>query len=246
MFWRFKICSLYVGQRSSQPSGMIMRIVGNKTDKILLNAVIIDITEHKEREDNLAFQQESLNMIDRALSAGTIINGLGIDKPLYYVSQNICNLLGYSVEEFSRMIFVSDCHTKELLYANKEAIDNSELKSAEYLSGTCHEFFQGMDKVCPWCFVNSTREGEIADLDLYQENHNKWLHGKAQLVKWGGRDAALHYFTDVTELKNASMEIQRGRQIYETALEAAQLFEFEYDIRRQRITFMTAGQIFSC
>ena len=166
------------------------------------------------------------------------MDGHKIILALFLAVSNESELYISLLDRSKTMIFVSDCHTKELLYANKEAIDNSELKSAEYLSGTCHEFFQGMDKVCPWCFVNSTREGETTDLDLYQENHNKWLHGKAQLVKWGGRDAALHYFTDVTELKNASMEIQRGRQIYETALEAAQLFEFEYDVRRQRITFM--------
>ena len=191
---------------------MIMRIVGNKTDKILLNAVIIDITEHKEREDNLAFQQESLNMIDRALSAGTIINGLGIDKPLYYVSQNICNLLGYSVEEFSRMYkesYAAVIHPADF----QRVCELNEKYAVELPARFGMEFrFVKKDDSVIWVMEKATR------LDDYR-----------------GKCAYISVFVDITELKKAQEQLRIREEEYRIAVSHSNGIVCRYDIASKSI-----------
>ncbi|MDO4582043.1 MAG: PAS domain-containing protein, partial [Bacillota bacterium] len=78
-------------------------IVERIGDRFRLVAVLMDVSERKRAEAAAKFHDYCLNQVDSALSAGTIINGLGLHAPLYHVSENIEKLLGYTVEEFKSM-----------------------------------------------------------------------------------------------------------------------------------------------
>lgn len=63
-----------------------------------------DITDaRKYAEAEATFRNYCLSAVDSALSGGTIINGMGLDAPLLYVSDNFKEFLGYTTDEFRAM-----------------------------------------------------------------------------------------------------------------------------------------------
>jgi diguanylate cyclase (GGDEF)-like protein/PAS domain S-box-containing protein len=171
-----------------------------------------DITARKEAEAQARFHDYCIHQIDKALSAGTIINGLGRNAPLYYVSGNIETLLGYSVEEFKTLY-----HERfaQMIYAEDDQRVRRQNRRYAREQPPYFEMefrFVRKDSTVFWVLEKATR------LDDFQ-----------------GRRAYLSIFVDISSQKAAQEEHTIQEEAYRIAVEHSNSLVYRYDIRKKSI-----------
>ena len=98
-------------------------------------------------------------------------------------------------------IYICDRHTKELLYANKAALELGKNHVPVAYGQPCHQLFFNSDTPCPDCILKDTMNGPTSR-ESYINRLQKWLHIDAVPIVLGGHDAVILYVRDITLQKN--------------------------------------------
>ncbi|MDO4566595.1 MAG: PAS domain S-box protein, partial [Oscillospiraceae bacterium] len=187
-------------------------IVERTGDRFKLVAVLVDISERKRAEAEARFHNYCLNQVDSALSAGTVINGLGLHAPLYHVSENIERLLGYSIEEFKSMyaeqyesIIHPDDYIRVLELNNKYAEEQPEYFEMEFR-------FVRKDGSVFWTLEKATK-----------------------LNDFQGEIAYLSVFVDISQQKDILEQINMQEEAYRIAVAHSNSLVYRFDIASKTI-----------
>ncbi|MDO4546690.1 MAG: PAS domain S-box protein [Clostridia bacterium] len=187
-------------------------IIERTGDTFKLIAVLMDVSERKEAEAAVKFRDYCLNLVDTALSAGTIINGLGLNAPLYHVSENIEKLLGYSVEEFKAMyaeqyerIIYPEDYPRVLELNEKYAREQPAYFEMEFR-------FIRKDGSVFWTLERATK-----------------------LEDFQGGTAYLSVFVDITQQKAIQEQINIQEESYRIAIAHANSIVYRFDIASKAI-----------
>lgn len=166
-----------------------------------------DITDQKTAQEEIALRDEAMYIVDKSLSAGTIINGLSLGRPLLYVSDNFVSFLGYTKEEFQQM--------HRSLYA-----DVIHPEDYERVVGLNDRYARERPACYEMEFRFMRKDGSVF-----------WTLEKATFIEdFRGAPAYLSVFIDITSQKHAELELYERNIMFELLLEHSNLSMWTYDI----------------
>ena len=81
--------------------------------------------------------------------------------PLYLASfenaSNETDVYQLLLNHSNSMVYISDAHTYEMLYANKPARDYHGEADNSYVGRKCYEYIRGESAPCSWCFLQKIK-----------------------------------------------------------------------------------------
>lgn len=167
----------------------------------------VDMTPQKTAEEEIVLRDDALRIADKSLCAGTIINRLGMHKPLLYISDNFENFLGYTKAEFLQMYedqYVRVIHPED--YARVIELNNKH--AAERTPAYEMQFR----------FVR--KDGSVF-----------WALEKGTFIeKFRGEPAFLSVFIDISEQKRSEQALFERNAMFDILLENSNLSLWTYDI----------------
>jgi len=119
--------------------------------------------------------------------------------------------------------YVCDCHSHEILYANKAARTSRMDENEAFLGKTCYAYIRGETGPCENCFLKEIQPGEVVSRQVYNSLYNTWEEIYGKYINWCGRDAFVQYFVDVTEQKERQMELSNLVNAHELQLKSVQI-----------------------
>lgn len=180
--------------------------------------LMTDITIHKEAEAQLALRDEALRYADNSLSAGTVINGLGLNTPLIYVSDNMEKLIGYTKAEFHQMYrgqYRDLIHPDDFERVLRDNTQYSEERPKHF--------------EMQFRFVR--KDGSIV-----------WVWEKSDLLEsFRGRPAYLTMFIDITPQKQVEQALNERSAMAQVLLDHSGLSLWEYEPDKNRIRQLMQG-----
>lgn len=140
------------------------------------------------------------------------------------------------LDHADRMIYIVDCRSHEVLYANCAARE-STVHTHQLDAGTlCYDLLLGKDEPCEDCFMEKVRRGEMLDLVRHNTRSGKWERLSGQFISWCGHDAFVQYIEDITKSRMLQQELEQSRRRYQIAVEGAGLGVWEYHMKEHTIT----------
>ncbi len=116
-------------------------------------------------------------------------------------------------------VYVCDVNTYEIVFANK-ALKSGYTYEIEGLK--CWQALSDFDGPCPYCKLKDVlklQTGVPYQWENYNPDINKWLQISQSVLKWiDGRDVHLITFTDVSDIKNYGIELQKYKSDLEKLL----------------------------
>lgn len=141
------------------------------------------------------------------------------------------------LDHTERMIYVVDCETYEILYANRSGRAYNPLSSNLTPAGAlCHQYIRGNNSPCDDCFMRRSRETSDLDLIRYNAENDHWERLTGQFINWCGHNAFVQYIDDVTDGENMRRELKKANDKFEIAAAAAEIGVWEYSIKDHTIT----------
>lgn len=140
----------------------------------------------------------------------------GVVHNLSHESQLYINLLN----ETDHIMFVGDCDTLELLYANDAATRYRGRENGSFLGSHCYEYLKDRQSPCEWCHI-SKLSAECLDCQVeIDPDTGRTFRVRSKLINWCGREAFVKYAEDITELLEAQAKAQRQweyqKNLYDT------------------------------
>jgi signal transduction histidine kinase/PAS domain-containing protein/ActR/RegA family two-component response regulator len=140
------------------------------------------------------------------------------------------------LDHANRMVYIVDCHSHEVLYANRAARE-STVHTQQLIAGIpCYSLLRGEKAPCEDCFMEKMKRGETLDLVRHNARSGKWERLSGQFISWCGHDAFVQYIEDITESRTLQQELEQSRRRYQIAVEGAGLGVWEYHIKEHTIT----------
>ena len=184
------------GRSMAQPDGSVLVYIS-----------YVDITAQKNAEAEIALRDDALRIADKSLSAGTIINSLGLNAPMLYVSDNFQNFLGYTKSELLEMFkhqYADIIYPED--YERVIALNN---RYASERPATYEMQFR---------FVR--KDGSVF-----------WTLEKGTFIEdFRGSPAYLSVFIDITVQKRAEQTLFERNAMFDILLENSNLSMWTYDI----------------
>lgn len=140
------------------------------------------------------------------------------------------------LDNTDRMIYVCDCETYDILYANKLVRTSKGGPAGFDASAPCYKAIRGKDAPCADCRMHEANAA--ADIPYFQkleEDDGVALQIVEKPLRWHGRKAYVHYIDNISPLRQAERDAVKHRHMYEAAVEDAKLVVWEYDIANHRI-----------
>lgn len=135
------------------------------------------------------------------------------------------------VDNSATMAYVCDCHSYEILYANKAARVYAGHSGESIIPGMkCYAMIQGKDIPCENCFMAKVMRGEILSRDRFNTARGTWEHLSGKYINWCGRDAFIQYITDITETVRGQNELKEMVNLHSLQLKATQILNEQGDI----------------
>ncbi len=121
------------------------------------------------------------------------------------------------LEDTDHPIFVCDDGSKELLYANRAAREDSPQPEASYVGKKCYAYLYGRTSICPDCRARSLEIGGQLELVRHDADTGRYERITQKGILWYGHKACVHYIDDITEIKRQE---ERYKRSIEDLLEA--------------------------
>ena len=139
------------------------------------------------------------------------------------------------INHMSGMIYVCDCDTYEILYANEAAAKYRQQENRRLFGMPCYTYIKDRKEPCEDCFMKRMREGDNLSMTRFNPMKHTWelLHG--EYINWCGHHAFVQYIEDVTASETLHQELTKTEKRLESAVEAAGLNVWEYDLRTHQI-----------
>ena len=114
------------------------------------------------------------------------------------------NILNHS----SSSVFVCDCHTHELLYANETAVSRRKSRDIPFIGSTCYAYMQGRTTPCEECALKRGDCTQLKDEKRCDPRTGTWESVNGEFVNWCGHDAFIHYISDITASETHQLELK--------------------------------------
>ena len=145
------------------------------------------------------------------------------------------------INHTSDMIYVCDCKTYEILYANEAARKYRQQGGGSLLGLPCYAYIHEKSAPCEDCFMKRMKSGENISLTRFNAIKNTWEHLHGEFIDWCGHQAFVQYIEDVTESETLHQALYKTENRLETAVDAAGLSVWEYDIKAHKIVSANSG-----
>jgi signal transduction histidine kinase/ActR/RegA family two-component response regulator len=140
------------------------------------------------------------------------------------------------LDRSTSLIYISDRHTHEMLYANKPARQLNGGGDEDYSGRKCYEYIRGEKCPCSWCFLDRVKPGELYQEKRYFPKSDTYNQISGEYITWHGRDAFVQYVDDITRTQKLQNNLQESRRMYRLAVEGAELGVWKYDIAANTVT----------
>lgn len=140
------------------------------------------------------------------------------------------------LDRSSRLVYISDRHTHEMLYANKAACELNGGTPDDYRGRKCYEYIRGESEPCSWCFLDRIKPGELYQEERYFPKTDTYNRISGEHMNWQGRDVFVQYVDDITQTQKLQNNLQESRRMYRLAVEGAELGVWRYDVASRTIT----------
>jgi nitrogen-specific signal transduction histidine kinase len=117
--------------------------------------------------------------------------------------------------------------TQELLYANRAAMNNSQLRGS-YSGHTCYNYMFGKKHVCEDCQLKRLQMDGKQELVRHDKDGDRYLNIEKKGISWYGHFACAHFINDVTEKKRNERMLAVER---EASAKAAFVSNVSHDMR---------------
>ncbi|MEA5050520.1 MAG: ATP-binding protein [Oscillospiraceae bacterium] len=134
------------------------------------------------------------------------------------------------IDNTGRRIYVYDCDTYEILFANKAAREFRHGGGEQYAGRKCYEYLFGRSAPCGDCYMQQMLRGDHAAADRYRADKDAWEHLTGSFSNWCGHTAFIHYADDVTEARARQKELQNLVDSHECQLQATRILNEELPI----------------
>ncbi|HUM83699.1 MAG TPA: ATP-binding protein [Lachnospiraceae bacterium] len=102
------------------------------------------------------------------------------------------------VERTKQQVYVVDCSTMEVLYANPAALKNKSLENGISVGMPCYALLHGKSSACSGCFMRKLKYGEELELTRRNEGNGRWEYLTGEFITWCGHEAFIQYIEDIT------------------------------------------------
>lgn len=166
-----------------------------------------DITARKTAEAKFAYRNSCMTLVDKALSAGTIIRGLTLGTIPLFVSGSVEPLLGYTVEEFSQLYKTS----------YRQIIHPDDFERVVELN---HQYIALRPAHYEMEYRLVRKDGSVF-----------WIMERATyLSDFEGQSAYLSVYVDISHQKRAQEELRMEEEAYRVAVMHTSSLVYRYDI----------------
>ena len=131
------------------------------------------------------------------------------------------------LEDMDTIVYVCDVETQELLYANRAAMNNSQLRGS-YSGHTCYNYMFGKKHVCEDCQLKRLQMDGKQELVRHDKDGDRYLNIEKKGISWYGHFACAHFINDVTEKKRNERMLAVER---EASAKAAFVSNVSHDMR---------------
>jgi signal transduction histidine kinase/PAS domain-containing protein/ActR/RegA family two-component response regulator len=174
-----------------------------KEDRPLLNPIINKaLATGEDVELNYRVLHKSLGFV--WLHAIYRLIGYEDGSPVFFASlmnsTSETKAFGQILDNVKTIIYVVDCPTHQILYANKAALEYSK-KGTNFAGQSCYSFIRGEKKACADCLFTNLPFGKERHNEVYRENQKVWQLISCQRVDWCGHDAMIQSIEDITDYK---------------------------------------------
>lgn len=108
-------------------------------------------------------------------------------------------------------VYICDRYTKELLYANKEAMKFASADADITRHMTCHKFFMNLEEPCADCILPQLNNAPVSR-EKYLEKKQMWLHVNVTPIVLGKHEAFAIYVRDITKQKQKQAQYKKSIQ----------------------------------
>lgn len=145
---------------------------------------------------------------------GKICGTLNGDKILlvtYAAELENANNFKDLLDNLEEKVYICDLHTKELLYANKIALQFANKTLNVTKRTTCHKFFMDLDEPCTDCILPKLAHG-TATREKYLEKAKIWTKVNMVPIILGRHEAFAIYVQDITTQKKQLEQFKKSIQ----------------------------------
>lgn len=132
------------------------------------------------------------------------------------------------MNEISELVYISDIHTHDLLFANNAGIKTFGIDEKKNLK--CYQALQGLDAPCPFCttpYLSLNENYTWEHTNLLTQRHYLL---KDRLVNWEGRLARLEIAFDITDAANEKLKMQNRLKCDQVLLECIRELYRNHDL----------------
>jgi len=191
---------------------MTARVIEQDYDTYLVKVAFLDFTEKKKLEEQLSYHNYCLDKVNHSLSSGIIIKQLGLENGPQYVSENIFNILGYATQDSERTF--SSCY-RDIIYPDD---------------------YQRIVDTLAQHKKDKTQHFEMQFRVIKKDGSILWVKEAAdRLEDFAVEHAYLIIFTDITDLKNAEMQLRMREEEYRIAVSKSKNIIVRYNIAEKSV-----------
>ncbi len=163
--------------------------------------IVIDVTDREKSHESLKESEEKYKTITESANEGIVIIQDGLFK---YVNPKMCQISGYSEEEFLNTPFTDYTHPDDL-----DMVTNRQRRRL-------------LGEVFDENFVFRV---------LTKKQETKWLLFKSVTISWEGKPATLDFISDITKQKQTETDLRESEEKYRNILESMEEGYVEQDLK---------------
>ena len=141
------------------------------------------------------------------------LNGCPVILVVYVNASSEADIYQKLLDHSDNMVYVCDRSTRELLYVNETARKQRRVDDESYAGKKCYSYIWGRTAPCADCVMS--RGEKLTGEKRFNRDTNRWELMSGDGIIWCGRDAYVHYISDVTagETLRENMEAQHQREL---------------------------------